>query len=138
MTETNLPGISSNANQKPLQILVVDDNIINLRLMTASLTRLGHQVDSAENGAASVIKFTNKHYDAILMDIMMPIMDGITATLEIRKVESVRQTKPDDRVKIIAITANAFEDSAKLFEAGMGYYMNKPFDINELQRLLGL
>lgn len=129
----------SDTCQGPQQILVVDDNIINRRLMTAALIRLGHEVDSAEDGAASVTKFKGKHYDTILMDIMMPIMDGITATLEIRNIEAERQIEPADRVKIIAITANSFDDEREqLFEAGMDYYMSKPFEINELQRILSL
>ncbi|MEI7724120.1 MAG: response regulator [Bacteroidota bacterium] len=134
-----MTGNSFNVNEKSFQVLVVDDNVINLRLMAATLTRLGHQVESASDGAASVIKFSAKHYDVILMDIMMPIMDGIDATREIRKLEMERQTKPEDRVKIIAVTANAFEDDRnRLFEAGMDYYMNKPIEVNELQRLLSL
>jgi CheY-like chemotaxis protein len=134
-----MTGNSSSTPQRPLQVLVVDDNAINIRLMTVALTRLGHEVDSADQGAASVQKFSEKHYDAILMDIMMPIMDGITATREIRKLEAERQTPQTDRVKIIAVTANAFDDDrAKLFEAGMDYYLNKPFEIGELQRLLSL
>jgi CheY-like chemotaxis protein len=134
-----MTGNSSSTPQRPLQVLVVDDNAINIRLMKVALTRLGHEVDSAEQGAASVQKFSQKHYDVILMDIMMPIMDGITATREIRKLEAERQTAQNDRVKIIAVTANAFDDDrAKLFEAGMDYYLNKPFEMGELQRLLNL
>ena len=107
--------------------------------MIALLTRLGYQADSAEDGAASLVRFKEKHYDAILMDIMMPVMDGITATREIRKLEAERQTGPGDRVKIIATTANAFEDGgASLFEAGIDYYMNRPINLDELQRLLNL
>ena len=129
----------SDTCQGPQQILVVDDNVINRRLMSAALIRLGHEVDSAEDGAAAVTKFKGKQYDTILMDIMMPIMDGITATIEIRKVESERQIEPTGRVKIIAITANSFDDEREqLFEAGMDYYMSKPFEINELQRILSL
>jgi CheY-like chemotaxis protein len=134
-----MTGNSSSTPQRPLQVLVVDDNAINIRLMKVALTRLGHEVDSAEQGAASVQRFSQKHYDVILMDIMMPIMDGITATREIRKLEAERQTAQNDRVKIIAVTANAFDDDrAKLFEAGMDYYLNKPFEMGELQRLLNL
>ena len=139
MVETEMTGKSSSTDSGPICILVVDDNAINVRLMTAALIRLGHQVDSAEDGSVAVAKFKDKHYDVILMDVMMPIMDGITATLEIRKIESDRQTGPGDRVKIIAVTANSFEDDrTKLFEAGMDHYMNKPFDLGELQRLLDL
>lgn len=130
---------SFDSGKKQLQVLVVDDNAINLRLLIASVTRLGHRVDSAENGLVAVDKFTSKHFDVILMDIMMPVMDGIAASCEIRKIETERQTGPDDRVKIIAITANSFEDDrTRLFEAGMDYYMSKPFEISELQRILNL
>ena len=134
-----MTGNSSSASQRPLQILVVDDNAINVKLMSVALTRLGHHVDTAADGAASVVKFSGKHYDAVLMDIMMPVMDGITATREIRKVEAERATGVADRVKIIAITANALEDDRpRFFEAGMDYYMSKPLNVIELQRLLSL
>ncbi len=130
---------NSNSGKTSLTILVAEDNAINLRLITAALTRVGHTVDSAANGAIAVEKFTQQHYDAILMDIMMPVMDGITATREIRKIESTRIQPGQGKVKIIAITANAFEDDrAKFFEAGMDFYMNKPVEIVELQRLLNL
>jgi CheY-like chemotaxis protein len=137
MTEIKITGDKRDTNPGPLQILVVDDNAINLRVMSVAMSRLGHYVDSAVDGAASVVKFKDKHYDVIIMDIMMPIMDGITATREIRKIEAARNTEPGNRVKIIAITANVFDDDReKLFEAGLDHYMNKPFQINELQRLL--
>ena len=130
---------SVNSKPRQLHLLVVDDNTINIRLMSAALTRQGHLVDSADDGTVAVTKFTENHYDAILMDIMMPVMDGISATREIRRIETERQSTTDQRVKIIAITANAFEDDrSKLFEAGMDHYMTKPIDITELQRLLSL
>jgi CheY-like chemotaxis protein len=120
-----------------LSILVVEDNAINLRLITAALTRAGHNVDMAMDGAAALEKFQQNAYDAILMDIMMPVMDGISATIEIRKVEVLRNPDNPKRVKIVAITANAFEDDrSKFFEAGMDYYMNKPIEIEELHRIL--
>ncbi|HNW72185.1 MAG: response regulator [Bacteroidales bacterium] len=129
----------SNTEKKPLSILVAEDNAINLRLITAALIRAGYTVDSAANGAIAVEKFAMHSYDAILMDIMMPVMDGITATKEIRKIESERTIPGQERVKIIAITANAFEDDrSKFFEAGMDFYMNKPVEINELHRLLSI
>ncbi len=134
-----MTGDSLNSPQKSLQILVVDDNAINLRLMTAILKRLGHYADTVEDGAASLVKFKDKQYDVILMDIMMPVMDGITATREIRKMEAERQTDPGSRVKIIATTANAFEDGGKkLLEAGVDHYMHRPIEVDELQRLLNL
>jgi CheY-like chemotaxis protein len=73
------------------------------------------------------------------MDIMMPVMDGLTSTREIRKIESERGSLKSGRVKIIAITANAFEDDRnKFFECGMDFYMNKPIEIEELNRILQL
>lgn len=128
-----------NASQeKKLRLLVVEDNAINLRLITAALTRSGHQVDTATDGQIAVDKFRANTYDAILMDIMMPVMDGLTATREIRKLEEERGAQAG-RVKIIAITANAFEDDRnRFFESGMDFYMNKPIEIEELSRILQL
>jgi len=130
---------SSPLQEKKLSILVVEDNAINLRLITAALTRAGHQVDTATDGQIALDKFRNNSYDAILMDIMMPVMDGLTSTREIRKLESEKNSGQDKRVKIIAITANAFEDDrTKFFESGMDFYMNKPIEIEELNRILQL
>jgi len=125
--------------EKTLSILVVEDNAINLRLITAALTRVGHKVDTATDGQIAMDKFRENFYDAILMDIMMPVMDGLTATREIRKLEAARSSFQGKRVKIIAITANAFEDDRnKFFESGMDFYMNKPIEIEELNRILQL
>ncbi len=136
MTENAQQKETTNT-RKQLVILVVEDNAINLRLITAALTRAGHKVDMAMDGAAALVKFRENIYDAILMDIMMPVMDGISATIEIRKIETDRKVEKQNRVKIVAITANAFEDDrSKFFEAGMDYYMNKPVEIEELHRIL--
>jgi CheY-like chemotaxis protein len=125
--------------KSPLSILVVEDNTINLRLITAALTRAGHRVDAAQDGSIALQKFDQNSYDVILMDIMMPVMDGLTATREIRRLEKERNVLQEKRVKIVAITANAFEDDRnKFFEAGMDYYMNKPVEIEELERILNL
>jgi len=136
MTE-NTQHPESIKSKGPMSILVVEDNAINLRLITAALTRAGHKVDMAVDGSAALVKFQENTYDAILMDIMMPVMDGISATIEIRKLEAARQVGKANRVKIVAITANAFEDDrSRFFEAGMDYYMNKPIEIEELHRIL--
>jgi len=130
---------SEQSQDRKLAILVVEDNAINLRLITAALTRAGHKVDTATDGQIALDKFKENSYDAILMDIMMPVMDGLTSTREIRKVEAERGSGKDNRVKIIAITANAFEDDRnKFFESGMDFYMNKPIEIDELNRILQL
>ena len=130
---------SGMTEERKLKILVVEDNAINLRLITAALTRAGHNVDTATDGQIALEKFRTNSYDAILMDIMMPVMDGLTATREIRKLEAAKNGEAAKRVKIIAITANAFEDDRnKFFESGMDFYMNKPIEIEELNRILQL
>jgi len=130
---------SADIQPKKLAILVVEDNAINLRLITTALIRAGHKVDSATDGQIALDKFRENTYDAILMDIMMPVMDGLTATREIRKLEALGHPGQNKRVKIIAITANAFEDDRDtFFENGMDYYMNKPIEIEELNRILQL
>lgn len=122
---------------KSLSILVAEDNLINQRLIMAALTRIGHRVDSAADGLVAVNKFRENSYDVILMDIMMPNMDGETACRLIREMEVERNVPEGERIKIIAVTANAFEDDRDRFlAAGMDAMMNKPIDIDELQRLL--
>ena len=128
---------SEQANNQTLSILVVDDNMINLRLLSAALARIGHQVDGASNGQIAVDKYKANSYDAILMDLMMPVMDGETACRIIRELEKEQNIEGCKRIKIIAITANAFEDDKdRLLEGGMDELMNKPVDFDELQRLL--
>ena len=122
---------------KQLNILVVDDDAINVHLIKTHLLRLGQKVDTARDGFAAVEKFKKNAFDVILMDIMMPVMDGVTATIEIRKLEDERKTDREHRAIIIAITANSFiEDRAGFFDAGMDHYMSKPFQMDELQRIL--
>lgn len=137
MSDSLNPASTPKRTSGPLSILVVEDNAINLRLITAALNRTGHMVDAAMDGSAAVAKFSEKKYDVILMDIMMPVMDGIAATLEIRNIENSRGIPVEKRVKIIAVTANAFEDDRnKFFDAGMDHYMNKPVEIEELMKIL--
>ncbi len=125
------------ADKLSLSILVVEDNLINLRMITASLERIGHQVECAPNGQVAVDMFTANSYDVILMDIMMPVMDGITACKAIRELEREQNIEESKRIKIIAITANAFEDNRDhLLEIGMDAMMNKPVDLEKLQLLL--
>ena len=71
MTQTNLNTSHVKASKGPLRILVVEDNAINLRLITAALLRAGHKVDSAMDGAAALVQFQNNVYDAILMDLSL-------------------------------------------------------------------
>lgn len=119
------------AVQYPLEILVVEDNMINLKLISIVLDKLGYTIDTAENGKLAVDAFLQKKYDLIFMDISMPEMDGLAATAAIRSHHDRLQPK------IVAMTANAMqEDREACLSAGMDDYMSKPMNINMLIAVL--
>jgi PAS domain S-box-containing protein len=110
---------------KGKRILVCEDNKINIMILEKLLCGKGLEVDIAENGKVAVQMANNNKYDAIFMDIKMPVMDGLTATSLIRKT--------DKNVPIIALSANAYkEDIDKSMEVGMNAHLSKPIDRNEL------
>lgn len=122
-------------NQRPLKILLVEDNLLNQKFAVTSLQRAGHTVDVAEHGKAAVEKFKKNKYDLILMDIAMPIMDGIEATHVIRGIERDGQgdVNPAERIKIVAVTAHVMvTDREKCLAAGMDEYIAKPYRPQEL------
>jgi osomolarity two-component system sensor histidine kinase NIK1 len=117
-----------------LSILLVEDNILNQRITTFSLKKFNHEVDIANNGLEAVNKYREKDYDVILMDIMMPVMDGLEATFQIRKYEKENDDKK--HTPVIAITANTLDnDRDKCIATGMDEYMAKPFDMNRLNEI---
>ena len=119
---------------KPLRILLVEDSLDNQVLIKSYLKDTPHRLDLADNGQIGVAKFQNGHYDLILMDIQMPVMDGLTATRTIRKWEQ-EQDLPS--VKIVALTALALkEEAARIFEAGCNAHMTKPLKRTTLLELL--
>ncbi|AOT71733.1 PAS domain S-box protein [Geosporobacter ferrireducens] len=114
--------------KKHVKVLLVEDSITNRRMMQKTLEKNGMRCDCAENGQEALEKMKKIKYDIILMDCQMPIMDGYTATKEIRKKE-----KPGEHSLIIALTANALRgDREKCLKAGMDDYISKPIDINQL------
>jgi signal transduction histidine kinase/CheY-like chemotaxis protein len=117
------------------KILLVEDNLINQKVSLFSLSNQGFEVDLAENGAVAVEKFRQNTYDLILMDIQMPVMDGITASTLIRKMEAERNTKKP--VRIVAITANAIrEDHEQCLAAGINGYISKPFNLDKFSLVI--
>jgi len=125
-----------NFNDK-LSILLVEDNDLNQRLMKISLTRYHYIVTIAVNGLEGVQMFKNQKFDLILMDIMMPVMDGFEATKEIRKIES--EDARLGHTPIIAFTANTINnDREKCVNGGMDDIIEKPFDINKFREILNL
>ncbi len=117
-----------------LEILVAEDNIINQKIVTANLKKMGHKVDVAQNGKIAVDMFKLKNYDIILMDVQMPEMNGIEATQIIRIIEENENRKP---IFITAMTANVLkEDIEHYLKIGMNTYLSKPFKVYELVNLL--
>lgn len=116
---------------KDIYVLAVDDNPANLRLVTTLLQDLNIKVDAAESGMQAVSLSKNKVYDAILMDIQMPEMDGLEAT------RTIRANRTNLSTPIIALTAHAMaNEREQLLEAGMDDYMTKPVSEQALVNLL--
>ena len=112
-----------------LKVLVVEDNLVNQKIVSKFLMKWDVNVDLAENGAIAVEKARRSLYDLVLMDLHMPEMNGYDATLEIRKMEH----NPNKDIPIIALTASAFiEDREKIYTYGMSGYIIKPFNPSEL------
>ena len=110
--------------EKTARILLVEDAPDNRLLIKAFLKNSGYQTDEAENGAVAVEKFCEGSYALVLMDMQMPIMDGYSATREIRRLEQMHQRDP---VPVIALTAYAYEeDVRKSLDAGCTHHLAKP------------
>lgn len=115
-----------------LSVLLVEDNKVNRTVACRFLERLGQHVDIADNGEAGVRMANERAYDIILMDMQMPGMDGVTATVEIR-----RASRFNARTWIVAMTANASaEDRERCFKAGMNAFATKPVSFGRLRSVL--
>lgn len=122
---------------KDINILLVEDNLINQKITLLTLKPLVNSIDTASNGKVAIEKLNTSGYDLILLDIVMPIMDGIIAAEKIREIESGSGT----HIPIIAITANAMiGDREKCLSAGIDEYLAKPFQpavlIEKIKQLL--
>ncbi|MEZ5837403.1 MAG: response regulator [Geminicoccaceae bacterium] len=115
----------SDHKRKPLRILVADDNPVNCKLATIMLRRAGHAVEIAADGQEAVRMVESGQFDLVLMDIQMPVMNGLDATRRIRELADATKSA----IPIIAITANAMRgDDAPCYRAGMNGYVTKPID----------
>ncbi len=120
-------------NKDPLNILLVEDNILNQKLIYLNLTKFNYNIEIANNGQEALNLVKQNKFDLIIMDLMMPVMDGLEATTEIRKFEQNKGIY----THIIGLTANTFDaDREKCLNHGMDEYMAKPFDLTLFDEIL--
>jgi len=121
---------------KKLHVLIAEDNLLNAQVIVAFLNRLGHSSKVAGNGLEAIKVLSDEDFDAVLMDIEMPEMDGLDATKAIRKGEG---DVKNPNIPIVALTAHALRDyEEKSYKVGMNNYLTKPVDINQLSEVLQL
>jgi two-component system sensor histidine kinase/response regulator len=114
-------------------VLLVEDNPVNQKVTIRMLQKLGCVVELAENGQQALEKLERASYDIVLMDMQMPIMDGLTATRLLRQ----REQQTGHHQVVIALTANAMQTDRELcLEAGMDDYLSKPLTLDALQVML--
>ncbi len=120
------------AEKLPMRILLAEDNITNQDLVITLLGKMGYKIDAVENGRKVLEMLERKKYDIILMDIQMPVMNGMEATKAI-----CEKYPEEERPKIIAITANAMSgDRERYLNAGMVDYLPKPIKFKDVQSVL--
>ena len=128
--------VTRSGNRPHRNVLVVDDYMPNLLVVTALLDHLGYDYDTAENGLEAVRRFQSSSYDLVLMDVQMHDMDGYESTRRIRAFEKERQLA---QTPVIAMTAHVLErDREKCIESGMTDFVPKPFDPEVLTAMLGM
>lgn len=135
-TEVAAPTTAAPKTVAPLpamgrRILLVEDNVVNQQVTLKMLAHLGWEADVAANGERAVESASACRYELVLMDLQMPVMDGLQATRRIRALPG------GDALRIVAMTANAMEgDRDSCLAAGMDDYLAKPVKLQELERVL--
>jgi len=115
-----------------LKILVADDDDLSRRLMRVILTQEGHRVEVAADGIEALEAVKNHKFDIVFMDLHMPDMDGMEASRKIRAWES-----GDSHTFIVALTASYLPEIGQaLFDSGIDNYISKPFEVEQIQKLL--
>ena len=123
---------SGNQEASHVRILVVDDDVLNQRMMQLLLRREGHHVDLASNGLEAFEAVKLQQYDIVFMDLQMPVMDGIEASRRIREWENGGL-----HTFIVALTASYLPEKGQvLFAAGIDNYVSKPFEFEQIKQLL--
>lgn len=123
---------STLAENFPLKILVAEDNLVNQQLAKQWLNKMGYSPEIVSHGGEAIEALEKQPYDLILMDVHMPVMDGITATTQI-----CDRWPANKRPRIVALTANAMQgDKQKYLAAGMDDYISKPIELDKLMNVL--
>ena len=119
---------------RSLSVLLVEDNVVNRKVAVRLLENLGHRVALAGNGKEALAAIASRRPDVVLMDVQMPVMGGIEATVTLRRQE---QARGSPRLPVIALTAGALAtDRDQCLEAGMDDYLTKPFDFATVREAL--
>jgi CheY-like chemotaxis protein len=125
-------GATTPVPHRQLRVLVAEDNPINSTVARRLIERAGHLVTHVWNGLEAVTELTAEKFDLVLMDLQMPVLDGLEATRRIRSAEGDGR-----RHRIFAMTANAMRaDELQCLDAGMDGFLTKPVDSRRLQHLL--
>ena len=128
LADIGIVANSQSSDQRSLRILVAEDNDVNQKVIAAILAKSHHRLDIVGNGIEAVSAVIRGSYDLVLMDVQMPEMDGVTATMRIRELDG-----PQSEIPIIALTANAMKgDEEKYRAAGMNDYVTKPIESDKL------
>ncbi|NDV61038.1 response regulator [Puniceicoccales bacterium CK1056] len=118
----------------PFRILVVEDDLVNTRLICEVLSRLGYEADAVTDGYKALAVITEGRHDLVIMDMQMSRMDGLEATSRIRSGECGALVK---NIPIIALTALALEEErARILESGVDHYLSKPIHLPSLKKIL--
>jgi PAS domain S-box-containing protein len=120
------------AQRLPLRILLAEDNAVNQKVATQTLARMGYRIDVVGDGLEVLDALNRQRYDVVLLDVQMPVMDGLETAAEI-----CRQWSGNERPRLIALTANAMQgDREACLQSGMDDYISKPIQVDELVRAL--
>ncbi len=132
--DASTPAAEATASplQRPLRILIAEDHPVNRMYLTALLERMGHQTQSVENGQEAVAAVQSLAFDLVLMDVHMPVMDGVSATAAIRALPRATAA-----VRVVALTADVFADTReRCLKAGIDEVVGKPVSAQGLAELL--
>ncbi|KAI9368533.1 hypothetical protein BJX61DRAFT_546458 [Aspergillus egyptiacus] len=133
--KTNSESDDGNADEHAKKkVLLVDDNQVNLKIVEMCVNKAGCMSDSAQNGLQALERFKQSKYDAVVMDISMPVMDGLTATREMRKFERKSKMPPATIIILTAALSPASQREAMV--SGVNLFLTKPTPLKRLQELL--